>query len=242
MGVMDFLFGKKPKPFDPKNVREYESAAYKGVMDRNATGHKPITGAAGVQQATAGYDFNPQKKALAGFGKPNQFNFTGLPQQYGAQAYESAVKDLRREGSGQLEQLRENVGVRRPGLLAKVSENMTRQLGEREGALRRDIGLEEMRQNVQLNQAQQQAQADEDFRNLSALAGTGQNIISQQSGLLDAERGYQDRALEYLMQMYSQGAGLKNQKAQMDAQNKGGFLNTLVGLAAPLISAAKPIP
>lgn len=231
MGVMDLLFGKKVKAFNPKHVGEYEEGAFKGVMDRNAGGNKPITGAAGVQQATQGYDFSPQKQAIAGFSKPYQFDYKGLPEQFGHQAYESGVQDLRREGAGQLEKMRETIGTRRPGMLAKVGEDMNRQLGEREGSMRRDIGLEQMRQDVALNQAQQQNQAAENFQNLGALAQTGQGMIGQQHGLVEDERNYQDKALEYLMNMYGQGAGLKNQKAQIDTQNKGGIFNALAGMA-----------
>jgi hypothetical protein len=251
MGIFSTLFGTgdKFKGYTSKNIQQYEDTAKERTYQRLGPDSKPITGAEGIQTATAGYDFNPQKQAIQGYQSggprynPAQFKFQGLPQQYGRQAYESGVSDIRREGQGQLEKMRESVGTRRPGLLAKMGTDFSRQLGEREGAMRRDIGLEEMRQNVDMSRAEQEAQAgenyrgfaanaDERFRNLGALEQAGQGMISTQSGLVENERNYRDKALDYIMKMFGDTAGLKNQSAGLALQNRGqtlGFLGSLIG-------------
>jgi hypothetical protein len=252
MGIFSALFGKTPKGYESKNIKQYEDTANTRINQRLGQDSNQITGAQGIQTATAGYNFNPQQQAIQGYQSggprynPAQFKFQGLPQQYGRQAYESGVSDIRREGQGQFEKMRESVGTRRPGLLAKMQQNYSRDLGQREGALRRDIGLEEMRQNVDMNRAEQEAQAgenyrgfaanaDERFRNLGALEQAGQGMISTQSGLVQNERGYRDQALDYIMKMFGDTAGLKNQSAQLQAQQNAATMSALGSIASAAV-------
>ncbi len=94
----------------------------------------------------------------------SKFNYQGLPAEYGNLAYEAGAKDIRREGAGNLEKIRENVGVRRPGLLLKASEQSSRDVGETLAGLNSDIRLREMEKNTDLAVQQQKDQAEENFR------------------------------------------------------------------------------
>lgn len=255
--IGDAITGKKYKGYQPKHLGEYDDKTYERLNQRLGPDSSQITGPGGIQKATAGFDFNPQKQAIAGFSKgaptydPYSFNFKGLPEQYGTQAYNAGARDIRHEGQGQLEQIKEGMGTRRPGLFMKAAQDSQRRVGEQLGGMRENIGLEEMRQNVDLNRMQQESQAGENarafgmnednrFRNLGALEGAGRGMVSDQSGLVENERNYQDKALQYLMQQYMDSAGLKNQAAQLALQKKaqsGSLLGSLAGAAGKIGSA-----
>lgn len=152
------------------------------------------------------HDFSAINKAIQGFSRPTQlsqtytsnynptsykaslFDYKGLPEQYYNDAYAAGSKNVRREGQGALEKLRETVGTRRPGLLLKAGEDNQRATGESLAALSRDLGLERMRQGVDLGVKQQQDQAGENLR--AAQFGEGQ----AQFGAGEGYKGYQSRA------------------------------------------------
>lgn len=275
----------------------YQGAAKAGLANRagirqNADGSydysqvgKPITGAAGIAKATSGYDYSPVNEAISGYRRPSlftqtysssyapktynpySFNFSRLPSEYGDMAYEQGAKDVRREGAGNLEKMRETVGPRRIGLLSKMSESNGRNVGEQLARLNSDIRLNQMNRNIDLGRAEQEAQAGENLRaaqfgedqsrfgagesykgyqsradleraneenrlkNLAGLSETGFNKISSQSGLVENERNYEDQALQYLMNMFNNTAGLNQGAAQLDAQKRGqnlGFLGSII--------------
>jgi len=95
---------------------------------------------------------------------PAQFNFSTLPNQYYNDAYDVGSKNIRREGAGSLEKLRESVGVRRPGLLAKLGQKSNRDTGEQLADLSTKLGLERMQEGTQLGKEQQLQQASENLR------------------------------------------------------------------------------
>lgn len=275
MGLGSFLFGKKKeKGYKSPYTGQYEKGVGDVVTNRlggsyttdkkgkrayDFSGVQPLQGAAGIQKATEGYDFSPVDQAISGFQKPttftqtykpSQFNFTGLPDQYGSQAYEMGAKNLRREGAGDLTKLQETIGTRRPGLLFKAAQDSQRQTGEREAELNQQIALQKMQQDVELNKAQQEAQAGENYRGfqsesdreraneanrmqaLEALQGAGMQKIGAQSDLVGQERAYQDQAIEWLMNLFNTGVQSKNSSAQIaNAGGGGGLFGKLGSLA-----------
>ena len=258
-----------PKGYKDPNLKNYAQGAYTGIANRaGATfnngvadftnSFKPMAGKAAVRNASEGYDFNPIKKAIAGFSSnpqlketynPYKFNFATLPSQYRTTAYQAGAKGIRREGAGQLQQLQQAIGTRRPGLLFKTAADAQRRQGEQLGDLNAQLGLKEMEQGLDAGRAQQMAQADEDYRgygsrsdlekaneanrqaNLKNLADVGQSQIATKSGLLENERAYADQALQYLLNMTQNAAGGANQAAQIASANRGQTLGFLGGLA-----------
>lgn len=275
---------KKPKQgYTSQNVQGYEQGAAQGIGNRagarayqDANGRtqydysgsfKPIQGAAGIQKSTEGLDFSPIDEATRGYRNPTQFKetykpsvfkFSGLPGQYGAQAYEGRAKDIRRENAGQLTRAQEAVGVRRPDMLAKMAEDNDRSTNEQLAGINSEIGLREMEKNTDLAVQEQMANADEGyrgyqsrsdlegknaderFRNLGALGETGFKRIGTNLGAMESERNYEDAALDRLLQLFSNSAGINNNSAQIAAQNRAttlNFLGSLVGGAKTAASA-----
>lgn len=197
------------------------------------------------EQATA-----PYKKDLDLLGKANErfaagstyrptaynktnFNYEGLPEQYGNLAYAQGSKDVRRQGAGDLQAIKNSVGVRRPGLLLKAGQKNQRDVAEQLAKMRGDIDLETMRQNVDLKTRQQQDQAAENMRAaefgdsqsrygsedaLRYLQGLQQGAGSKvelESNLTKQEREYQDQVIKMFMDMYFGSAdAMKAQKGQ----------------------------
>lgn len=259
-----------PKGYKSKAAPQYEQGAYQGIANRAgatadgkggydfSNSFKPVGGRAGMQAATSGFDMSGIDGAMSGFKKPSRlfqeyrpatFNFKGLPSQYGASAYQSQAGNIRREGSGQLEKAREAVGVRRPGMLAKMATDFDRQQGERLASADADInryimdksvdlGMQEQLQNAdqqykgyQSRSDLEKTNAEEKYRYLQGLLGSGQAKVGTQSQLLENEREYQDKPLQYLMSLFGNAAGLNNQSAQIASQNRASTLNFLGGLA-----------
>jgi hypothetical protein len=219
---------------------------------------KPV----GMQDATKGYDFKPMDEAIKGFRKPSlfkeaynpfQFNYNDPTtlNQYADNQYALGSKDIRREGQGQLTQAKEAIGVRRPGLLMKAAEANNRNTGEQLARLNSELRGGVLSKQIDLNKAMQEGQAgegykgyqsradleklgaDERFRNLGALADTGQSKIGTQAGLTESERAYQDKALQYLMEMAMQ---LKNQDIGL-APKGGGLFGTIAKVGGDVAKA-----
>ena len=192
---------------------------------------------------------------------PTQYNFAQLPQQYADTAYQQGAKNVRRESAGNLEQLKEAIGTRRPGLFAGAAANAQRNEGENLANLSAQTNLERLRQNVELGKQQQleqagenlrgaqfnlgteQANAAERFKNLEALGGLGQNKIQTESNLLQNERGYNQQDIQNLLNLFQSAGSLTNQGASLAAQNKSSTLGSLLGLAkiaAPFIPGIGP--
>lgn len=197
--------------------------------------------------------------------KPSQFNFAQLPEQYAQTAYASGSQPIKRQGQDNLQMLGERMGSRRPGLFAKVAQQNQRETNTNLGNLNNQIQLEKIRQNVDLGRAQQEAQAgenlnaagfnaDQSYRGYqsrsdleksnsanklsyaNALGGMGQNVIGTKSGLVENERNYQDKALEYLMNLFSTSVSGANQAGQLMNQKRGqtlDFMGKMAGAAAP---------
>lgn len=171
--------------------------------------NQPVYGRSSGNQYVTGnqrHDFSAINKAIQGFSNPTQlsqtytsaynptsykaslFDYKGLPEQYYNDAYAAGSKNVRREGQGALEKLRETVGTRRPGLLLKAGEANQRATGESLASLSRDLGLERMKQGVDLGVRQQQDQANENLN--AAKFAEGQ----AQFGAGEGYKGYQSRA------------------------------------------------
>jgi hypothetical protein len=205
----------------------------------------PLGGPAGIQTATAGYNWDPQNQAIQGLsgmaGKynPYQFNFQNLPDTYTKEAFQQGASDIGRQGQNTAAQLRENIGTRRPGLLMKGTEDTQRGTNQNLGQLRTSLDLNRINQNVATQQAQQQAQAGENANasNINSglfqnLFNAGQGMVGTQSGLLQNERGYQDQALQMLMQMYQAATGQANTAAATQAQAQANSLKGIGSLAS----------
>lgn len=239
-------------------ARSYTDANGKTQYDYSGS-FKPIQGAEGIKKSTEGLDYSPVSRAIQGYSnpynfketyKPSVFKFSGLPEKYGSMAYESRAKDIRRENAGALTRAQEAVGVRRPDMLAKMAEDNTRATNEQLAGLNRDIALREMEKNTDLGVQEQMANADEGyrgyqsradlegrsaderFRNYGALADTGFRKVGTDLGAVEAQRNYEDSALDRLLQMFSNSAGINNNSAQIASQNRAatlGFLGSLMG-------------
>lgn len=120
--------------------------------------------------------------------KPTNFNYGKLPSQYADIAYQEGAKDIRRQGQGDLEKLRETVGVRRPGSLMKAAEQSQKNVGEQLAGLNSQIRLAEMMKNLDLGVQQQQDQAGENLR--TSQFGEGQQQFKAGEGY----KGYQSRS------------------------------------------------
>ena len=204
----------------------------------------PLGGKAGIDVATSGYNFNPQNQAISGLSKmagnynPYQFNFQNLPEQYTKEAYQQGASDIAKQGANTTGQLQESIGTRRPGLLMKAAEDTQRGTNQNLNQLRTSLDLNRINQNVETQKAQQQAQAQENQGAQNINSGTlqnlfnaGQGLVGTQSGLLQNERGYQDQALQFLMDMYKSATGQANQAAQIGNQAQNSSMNMIGGLA-----------
>jgi hypothetical protein len=282
-------FSSGPKGYKSKNAPAYEYGAAQGIANRAGgslwkddegktrisfrDSFKPLYGKKGVETATKGFDLKPIDQAISGLRKTPKLketyrgrtftqptiDFAGLPKEFGASAYEAQAGNLRRENAGNLEQLRESVGVRRPGLLLKAGEDAQRSLTERLAGLDSeinryvmdkgvDLGVQEQIENANRDFATQQANAEEGYKAygsradreqrqadtvlqyLQSLLGAGQTKTATQSGLLENERAYRDLPLQYLMSLFGNAAGLNNQSAQIGAQNRASTLGFLGSL------------
>jgi hypothetical protein len=235
MGLKSFLFGGGgPKPYTSKNTGKYETETYDLINQRRKN---PLAGPEGIEKATAGYDFNPTNEAIQGYRglnyTPRKFDFAGLPEQYATTAYSTGARNIRREASGNLDQLRESVGSRRPGLIAKLGQDANRDTEEHLADLNSKIQLNKMQQDVDLGRDQQKSQADEDYRGaqfrgetLNNLSRLGLDKIGTQSGILNNEREYQDELIKYLMNLYQTSAGITNNAASMK-KGGGGLLGNI---------------
>lgn len=254
------ILGSGPSSYVDPNLRKYGAEQRQGIVERNKLGNKPLTGASGVGAATAGFNLKPFQQATQGLGQaskfegynPYQFSFKGLPKNFEQQAYDRAAIDLRREGAGNLAQLRNEVGNRRVGLLAKLGQDQQRQLAETLGKTRTDLALQRMQQDVELGKAQQLAQADENRATLGAQAGerrarlgalsdVGARQAGLQSDLLERERSYRDKGLDYLMDAYNAATGQsQNRVANANARRSA----TISGVAQVAGAAAgrPPVP
>lgn len=207
----------------------------------------PVSGRAGLETATNPFDFSPIDRAIAGFTAGPQkydafkFNFGSLPKEYTDLAYTSGASDINRAGADQLAQIRESIGVRRPGLLMKAGQQSQRDTSKNLLGLNTGLRLNEINQNIGLNKEQQMAQAGQNLAAsqlnnsntlnfLQGLLGAGQGKIGTQSGLLENERAYQDKAIQMLMNLYQAATGQANQAAQLDQNASNSAMNSLLGL------------
>lgn len=211
-------------------------------------------------QAASKYKgFGDMEKASRMYSKPSlfsqtynpaQFNFESLPDQYYQGSYDLGAKNIRREGQGNLKQLRESLGPRNQGLLFKAGANANRQQEENLAGLASKLGLERMQEKSQLGKEQQIAQAGEGYKGYQSRADLEDRIAKDQltraaglesigrsklAGQLDAtnaERDYQDKALQYLLDMYQ-----KKFQTRAATPSGGGLLNNLAGSAGGIASA-----
>jgi len=192
---------------------------------------------------------------------PYQYNFDNLPSEYTNTAYQSGASDINRAGSNSLAQLQESLGTRKPGLLANAAENSQRNTNKNLLGLNTNLRLNEINQNLATQQAQQKAQAGENlgaanfnagegykgyesranlekanadniFRNLGALASTGQQRIGTEAGLVKDQQATQDQALQYLMNLYQAATGQANQSAALDNQARQASAAQIGGLGS----------
>lgn len=201
-----------------------------GARDTGMRGSKdaPIYDFSGVGQsvgkgqAIQDYDFSGLDQAAGTFKNPSlfgqgynpyQFNFAGLPKQYADEQYAAGSKNVRREGTANLKQLQESIGPRNKALLFKSAQNSQRDTLERLAQLNSGIRSSMMEKQADFGRAQQQAQAgenfniaktgsDENYRNAQSLADTSAQKIGFESDITQRERDYQDKALQYLLDMY----------------------------------------
>lgn len=246
-------FSGGPKGYRPGFTGQAGQGAWQGVAGRAGATKDPktgqydfsksfnqIKGPEGIKQSKAGYSWDPVQKATEGLGQRRSLgrvNFGSLPQKYGQLAYERGAKNIRREGTGQLTQLQEAMGTRRPGLLAKAAQDSQRATREELAGLGSDIERDIMQQELDLDVKEQIANLDQqraeeimDLDRLGALSNVGFDTIRTESGLLGQERAYQDQALDYLMNIWQQAMGADRAADQLEAQNRAstlGFLSSL---------------
>ncbi len=192
---------------------------------------------------------------------PAQFDFQNLPEQYGSQLFDRGSRDLTRGSQDSLTRMRETIGTRRPDLLFKASQENQRNLGEQLGGLREGIGLDVIRQNVDLGRQEQLAQAAEnmgaaqfdagergreyqsglDLENaaMKRAAGLGDLAGRQtqlESGLLDQERSNSKEMLQMFLDTYYKQ---QSSRRQINAQNSGGgMFGDILGAAGSAVGGA----
>lgn len=236
------------------NIPKRDEALQQGITDRSALGFKPLTGAEGVQTATAGFNLGGANQAIQELGSagkfegsnPYQFNFQHLPDMYNKLAYARGSQNIRREGATGLQNLKQAVGNRRPGLLAQLGQNQQRATGENLAGLQSDLGLKQMEQDVDLGRQQQTYQADENYRTLQAqdearrarlasLGEIGTKVPALESDLLEAEREYRDKPLDYLRDVYGIDLGQSQAAAQRQTEQRGQNARLLTGIGSAFI-------
>lgn len=202
---------------------EYENAARSRLLNRAANG--PISSAEATKDYApelarmAGYEAGIAKPSL--FKGPAKLSFASLPDAYKEGVYESGAGSIRREGAGGLERLKETVGVRRPGLLAKVGMKQEQSILEKLAGLRREAELEAMRQKVQLGKEEQLSQADEDYRaadferkGSQAASDEAARQITARSAITGQERSAQDDITDRLSDMFAKTSGMYSTAAR----------------------------
>lgn len=154
-----------------------------------------------------------------------------------------AAEDSQRRGGEELAQLAEGLGQERMRMdtdlavqqqLQQAQENY-RAAGFNEDQAR--IMAEQDMLEYQSRFAREQASADETYRYLQGLASTGLARVGTEANLVGQERDYADRALDYLMNLFGNAAGLQNQSAQIANQKRGADLGFLGNIGAGLIGA-----
>lgn len=228
--------------------------------DYSNTGKKVYGSESGGNYNVGGqsYDMSAINDAISGYRNPTQstakydpyqFNFQDRPQQYFDQAFEQGAKGIRREGAGNLQQIQSAIGTRRPGLLLKSAQQNARDVGEQEATLRSSLGQEQMRLGSELGRDQQMAQAGENqgaagfnrdvergnmdqvFRYLQGLQGAGESKLSAQSSALGEERGYEDQAMQYLLQLIQGDKGAANTGASVNQNRQSGIIGNVSKIA-----------
>lgn len=258
MGIFGFLGkilgGGGAKNYQSPYTKEYEDKA-KSAIYKLPTGS--VEGASGVRQSTAGYNFAPVDSAISGYGSPQtlsqtynpaMFDFTGVAPGIDQQQYNLQAKNVNRQGAGNLSKLSQQVGTRRPGLLAKLGQQQNRETGEELGSLGTNMAVNRANQNVALNMAQQQGNAGEQYKGyqsrsdlektnaalkneqLQGLYNMGLGKINAQSGLVSNERSYRDQGIQKLMDLLSGAMGQTNQAASNSTARRGQTLNFLSSL------------
>lgn len=259
-GILGQIFGGGPKGYDPKSKTQLETGVATGVGNRAgatrkadgtydySNSFKPITGAEGIAKSTAGYDFNPMDQAIQGFQGPrslNRVDFGNFASRFGDVAYENMARDLRRENAGDLTRLNEQIGTRRPGLLLKASQDANRNLEQKLAQGRQDIERDIMEKNINLDKDEQMANADLqksetmlDLDRLGKLFDLGKSKIGTQSGLVEGERGYEDAALDRLLDAWGKAGGFANQSAGIQSSNRKAALDFISGMQDKMAKAA----
>ncbi len=218
----------------------------------------------GMDQAISGYR-NPgtltqSYKSGANF-NPYQFNFSGDVNKLADEQYGLGSKDIRREGAGSLEKLRETTGTRRPGLLSKLGEDSQRGMLENLGTLRGNLNVNAMNQSLDLNKAQQLAQAAENtnseqnragegykeyasrsdleksnldnvFKNLGALSDTSGKKAGMESDIYERDRSNEMAKIQQLLDAYMSAKTSTPQKSG----GVGGMIKSGIGAAAGIAS------
>lgn len=225
-----------------------DASLQQGLTDRASLGFKPLTGKEGVESATAGLNFTGANQAVEGLGtagrfegsNPYQFNFKGLPDMYNKLAYARGAQNLQREGASNLQSLKEAVGTRRPGLLANIGQQQQRGTQEQLAGLQSDLGLKQMEQDVDLAKQQQTYQADEDYRTLqgadearrarlASLGEIGTKVPALESDILERQREYQDKPLDYLRDIYGTDVAASSGQAGRGVTSQGQLYDFLTG-------------
>lgn len=219
---LDMLFGEKSaKGYQSHNVGKYENELYDTIQNRKKN---PLTGAAGVSQANAGYDYSPVTQALSGYKNasynPYKFNFQKLPDEYATEAYNSGSRNVLRNAEGNAQKMRQQIGARNTGAIYQANRQNQIDTGEQLGDLNSKINLNRMNQNVELGRAQQEAQAGENYKSagydldrFGRMGELGLGSIKSQAGNLQSERDYQDAIIKYLQDLYATSSGATNQGA-----------------------------
>jgi hypothetical protein len=238
-GQMTYDYSKSFRdPSRSRRFRDYQRGETPNVQfdpnqARLGSGLKAIRG----QYNMGGFDQARRTLTDPRFGK---FDFKGLPEEYGQRAYAGATRGMARESDDALSRIQRAMGTRRPGMLAQVAQESQRDLARDKGALREQIALDEMRQRAALDQRQQELEAQYDVQRAQMLpqldvsqAGLESQLLGQERGLagqeyaagmqgrqltgqeLAAEREYQDRALQYLMNALAQATGGQQRAAQI---------------------------
>lgn len=205
----------------------FSTGGREGTLDFSQVGAGPTA----AEEAEYSARLDPMRQQIASLQDPSlfsatytpqtyeaaQFNFEGLPEQFASEQFSRGAEDLSRANQSNLAATREALGTRRPDLLFQAEQRAGEQLGRQLGGLRRDIGIEQMRQETDLATQQQLQQAAENMR--AAQFGAGEQF-----------RGYQSQAdLEQR----------RAQQGQQSLENLGRLFGTELDLESMLSGRAK---
>lgn len=165
---------------------------------------------------------------------PAQFDFQGLPKQYGDIQYARGAQRLGKSYEDALKQQKEALGTRRPDLLFRASEQSGENLGRELSDLQSGISSDVLKYQTDLGVQQQLQQAAENLRSREFGFGAAKDIYGLGEDTRRYEQAQLDKALDYILGLYGQGVNAEVGSLKETKGGKGflGPIGSALGTAA----------